>query len=104
MFFHVIFIVVKNFTKISNFHRTFGFVVYINIYDLYLVIFVSVGCFSFLMKGLPLCRIDSSSPADIHASFFIYFLFGLIYFTENVLSKDVNVLYGSLGQVFLHNR
>ena len=45
MFFHVIFIVVKNFTKISNFHRTFGFVVYINIYDLYLVIFVSVWLF-----------------------------------------------------------
>ena len=56
------------------------------------------------MKGLPLCRIDSSSPADIHASFFMYFLFGLIYFAGNALSKDVNVLYGSLGQVFLHNR
>ena len=74
-------------------------------YDLYLDIFVYVGCFSFLMNSLPLCRIDSSSPADIHASFLMYFLFGLIYFIGNALSKDcsyisINVLYDSFGQVF----
>ena len=71
----------------------------------FLDIFVLVGCFSFLVKCLPLCRIDSSSPADIHASFCMYFLFGIIFFTGNALSKDclyisINILYDSFGQVF----